>query len=402
MSSLSRIRIVKSGLHTTNVQWEADTSVSYINLEPVGDVSLDGLTIGKNADLSMRNDGEMAAATIGVKSTKIAIPLRVRGINGGAGSATAAARLTKTEIGHLLDSLCGADGVDGTGTTITGGNAVTPTLIVSDTTGFPPGNAVMFDANGELVIREVVSRSTTSGAGTLTLCRAYTGSPINGGVAYASATWRIQPAAINPKHLALDVQGDGDRYKLLGMMGGFSFGFPAQGGVVTMNLDLEGTHWTRESTGLTFTAPTVGSAIPAIDASFFVGANEYDLKDAAFTVEVSKQKREHYAGINGFTGFDVIDRKAKFNGKLRAGALSGEVGVSLLDTLRSATTQDVLLQVGRTAGAAMAIRFPNFDFAGDSVKRVIDNGREAIDFSGQGARSSNQANVAGACRIHLF
>lgn len=393
MSSLSRIRLVKSGLHATNVQWEADTSVSYINLEPVGDISLDGLTVGKNADLSLRNDGEMAAATLGVKSTKIAIPLRVRGINGNTGGAVNGT--TSTEIGHLLNALCGADVSNGTGSTVGVGSTST-TLTVASGAGFTVGQAVMFSNGTENIIREIVSKSTN----VLTLCRAYTGTAT--GTVYASATWVVQPAAINPKHIALDIEGDGDRYKLLGMMGGFSFGFPAQGGVVTMNLDLEGTHWTRESTGLTFTAPTVGSAIPAIDASFYVGATEYDLKDAAFQLEVTKQKREHYAGINGFTGFDVIDRKAKFNGKLRAGALTGEVGVSLLDTLRGATTQDVLLQVGRTAGAAMAIRFPNFDFAGDSVKRVIDNGREAIDFNGVGARSGNQANVAGACRIHLF
>jgi len=393
MSALTRVSILKMGLHNSNVQWETDGSVSYNQLEPFGEPT-PRVGKGKLENPSLRDDARHYADDAGVKETGLSVPLKLRGISGGAGDETAAGRLTKTEIGFILDSLMGAVGVDGTGAEVTGGTSSAPT--VDETAGFAPGSAGLFSVGGVLYARQITARSETSGAGSLTLDRALPSAAANESVAYASASWALTKNA-NPIHLAADWETDaGYRYKMLGMMGGFTIALPPNGGTTPFNVELDGTHWTRETAGLTFSAPTVGGTIPAVNSPILFGTTEYDLFGAELSVEVTKQPREHYSSINGLTGYDVTDKVARLRGRLRAGSLTGEITPAVLDTLQATGTFDVLFQLGRTAGAAAAFRFPAFNIRAASL--VPDNGRWAIDFEGFASRPASGSEFF----FHLF
>ena len=392
MSALTRVSQLKMGLHDTNVQWETDTSVSYKQLELFGDVTAK-LDVGKNPNESLRDDGLHYADDDGVKATGLSIPLKLRGISSGAGATISAARLTKTEIGFILDSIMGAAGSDGTGATCSSASTTAPT--VDETSGFPVGNAALLTVGGVLVGRQVTARGASSGSNTITLDRALAGSPSTT-VVYGSASWALTKNA-NPIHLAADWETDAyDRYKLYGLMGGFSIPLPPNGGTVPFNVELEGTHWARTATGLTFSAPTVGSTIPAINSPILFGTTQYDLSNAEVSVEVVKQPRAHYASINGHTGFDVVDKIARLKGRLRAGSLTGEISSTVLATLQDNATFDVLLQVGATVGATALFRWPALAIR--SAKLVKDNGRWAIDFEAFGSRPSTGSEFY----MHLF
>jgi hypothetical protein len=236
---------------------------------------------------------------------------------------------------------------------------------------------------------------------TLTLDRAYTGTPVNGSIVYVGCSWYPDNDAPNHTHLAADLEFLGvERTKMYGGMGALVVDFPANGGLATCAWSFDFTDDdTPVSASPTFVAPTVGSGIPCIDGSFWVGASELLLRDAKLSITPAKTAKQHYAGVNGFAGYIVTDIEVALEGTLLMGALTGEATATTRGTLQGATVQDIAFQIGRAAGETFYVRMPAADFEAD--KDSVD-GQDVLKFRAVGTRSANHTNVPGAARIHLF
>lgn len=380
MTDISRALLVRCGLHASvnDITAEAGT---LIFIEPVADVDLKANQAKLERNF-VRASNEELSAVLGVKSASMPFTLHVRGVNGGAGDNVSAARLTKTELGTLLDSIFGA-GTDGTGATITDGDGSVPDLDVDDTAGFSVGTAVLFSNGTEIVVREVTARSTSSGAGTLTLDRDYSGTP--SGVAYGSASWAAAPSSQSHKHLYFDVEGQNWRRKLFGAMSNLTIAFP-MGQQVTASFDPRFCDWSDAAeANPSFTAPTVGNDIIATNGELFIGDTPYAIADLAFDLGLEIQERTDLSAANGVGGYVVVRVKPKLTAKLYKGELTTDATDTILGTLQSAGTLDVAVQFGRAAGAAMYLRMSAAD-PRDAVQSIT-NGLETIDvvFHGTGA-----------------
>jgi hypothetical protein len=396
MANITSLNVLRYGKHTSTTQVDSDSGVSYGFAEFEGDISLKGMKPRKLERNLRRGDNEKYTRVVGPDEVPgIGFACELRGLNSNSGGAVTTAK--QTELAPLFDAIFGANGSGGTGTTAVLSGSTSTTLVTADASSLSAGGCVLFNDGTELIAREIVSKSSN----TLTLDRAYSGTPTDSATVYSAVSWYPDVDAPNHTHVAFDVEMFGfNRYKLLGCMGGFTIDFPANGGLAICNFDFEGTDHTNPATASpSFTAPTCGSAIPCIDGTFWIGATEYLLRDAKLVVDVKKTPKATYSGVNGWAGFAVLDIDVRLEGTLQMGSLTSEASAANLATLQSATAQDIALQIGRTAGQSVYLRMPAADF---DAEEVSVDGQEMIKFVAMGTRSGNQSNVPGALRLHLF
>lgn len=395
MSGTTALRVLQYGKHTSTTQVEIDTSVTYGFAEPEGDPKPKYGPRKLERDLR-RGDAEHYSRVGGpLDAPAISFATLLRGLNANSGGAVTTAK--QTELAPLLDSIMGANGVGGTGSTVASSGHTSTVLTVADASAIPAGACVLFNDGTEMIAREVVSVSSNA----LTLDRAYSGTPTSSSTVFVAVSWHPLNSNPNHIHMAFDLESLGlERVKMFGCMGNLSIDFPSNGGLALCQWDFDGSHFTRPSPATpTFVAPTVGTPIPAIDGTFWLGTSELLLRDCKFSVAPKKTQKQHYAALNGFAGYIVTDIDLKLEGTLLMGALTGEAAASVLTTLQGTSVQDIAFQVGRIAGGAVYVRMPAADL--DASFDTVD-GQEAIKFTAMGTRSPNQANVPGSARLHLF
>ena len=396
MSNITSLSLLRYGKHTSNTQLESDASVTYGFCEHEGDIALTQGPAKLERNLR-RGDGERYSRLVGPRAAPaLGWNTLLRGLDANSGGAVTTAK--QTEIAPLLDVITGANGTGGTGSVAAASGHTSTTLVVDDASAIPVGAGVLFETSTEWVAREVVSKSSN----TLTLDRAYGGTPVDDGIVYCGVSWYPDNDAPNHVHLAADLENLGlDRVKMFGGMGALVVDFPANGGLAMCAWSFDFSHDDDDESPAspTFSGPTVGNAIPCIDGTFWVGATELLLRDAKLNVTPAKTAKQHYAALNGFAGYVVTGIDVTLTGTLLMGALSSEATQTTRRTLQGASTQDIALQLGRGPGASVYVRLPAADF--DAVKASVD-GQDALTFTAMATRSSNQANVPGAARLHLF
>lgn len=397
MSNITSLSLLRYGKHTSNTQLESDASVSYGFCEHEGDIAIKQGPRKLERNLR-RGDNEKYARVVGPRDVPtLGFSTQLRGLNANSGGAVTTAK--QTELGPLLDVIMGANGTGGTGSTASASGHSSTTLAVASAASIVAGNAVLFeDTSDGWIAREVVSKSSN----TLTLDRAYTGTPVSSGVVYCGVSWYPDQDAPNHVHLAADVENIGlDRVKMFGGMGSVVVDFPANGGLAMCAWSFDFSHDDDDESPAspTFSAPTVGTTIPCIDGTFWVGASELLMRDAKLNITPAKAQKQHYAALNGFAGYVVTAIDVTLTGTLLMGALTSEATQTTRRTLQGASTQDIAFQLGRGPGASIYVRLPAADF--DCAKASVD-GQDALTFTAMATRSANQANVPGAARIHLF
>jgi len=395
---LSRQVLVKFGKHASATDVSVDAVTTYF-VEPQTDPEITTDVQKLERDL-VRGDNEEYNLEVGPKDTAINLTLEVRGAKtaggaGGSGDGVTAAYATNTQIGSLLDVVCGVAGTNAAGDTTDGSDAGSGTTVTMDGSSALGANQAILvkgTTSTKYEAREVISASSAD----VTVCRALTNddggadTALEAMVAYAASSWYLDADNANHTHAWFDVEGSNWRRKLFGCMGNCTFEFPS-GGIATASFNFTGTDWSDVAeANPTFSEQRAYNPVVCIDSPFHIGATRYDLLECSVDFGIQTQPKQSFDGANGFEGYAVTRKQPVITAKLY-------YSDTLMNTLQAGTAQDVLAQFGRDAGSAIAFRMPAG--APRNAKRSITNGLETIDVEFVGSRPSAGD---GALRIHLF
>ncbi len=391
---LERVRLLKFGKHASATDVTADAVTQYF-LEPRS-----GMTLGTNQaklerDL-VRGDNEIYASINGVKETSLGFTLELRGINGGAGDSTSAAYTTKAQLGSLLDVVCGVNGNNDSGETTDAADAGSGTTVTMDAaTSLSDQNGVLVEGtlSGAYQAREVVGTSGDD----VTICRPLTqasgvaDTAAENKVAYASASWYLDADNANHTHGFFVAEGDSFTRKVYGAMSNLTIAF-GNAEIGTAAFEFTGSNWTDAGNGgtLTFAAQAAGGPIVGTDSEIHLGSDRYDLIETSVDFGLEMTPKADLDSANGLAGYKVIRAMPKITCKFY-------FNETLFNTLQAENTQDLLLQLGSTAGSCIAFRMPAAD-AREVVHSVTD-GIETIDCVFHGTRP---ATGNGGMRVHMF
>lgn len=406
MGANSRVVDLRMALHSASTDWTTMPSPLKF-VEPSSGVTYIGSYNAIERDLE-RSDAMPYSKLQGTKNTglrNLTIPLK--GINGGAGDSVGTSASSKMDIGYeMLTAFCGALPVDGTGDTTT--SASTGTTVNATGHGFDVGDAVLVagDTSGKLQARFITAKATND----FTVCRSLTEDDgtaegtDSGEVIYAGAVWQFDHANEQHIHLAADIETAEGRRQLLGMMGNPSIQMPS-GGVVAMGVDLDGTDWASPAKAdPSFSAPTAGNHIKVINSPLYIGSDLYMATELSFEFGLEIQERASDGAPNGRFGYCVVNKAPVLRARVHYGSLTSpnEVVDSFLQTLQGETNQDVLLQVGRSAGACMAIRLPDADIRVGDPERTNGQWTLSLEMRGTRPAGGSAAGETGAAQIAIF
>jgi hypothetical protein len=406
MGANSRVVDLRMALHSASTDFTTmPGSLKFV--EPSSGVTYIGSYNAIERDLE-RSDAMPYSKLQGTKNTglrNLSIPLK--GINGGAGDGTSTSASTKMDIAYdLLTAFTGRAVDDATGDTTT--SSGTGTTINATSHGFSVGESVLVAGadSGKLQARFITGDATDD----FTVCRSLTQDDgtaegtDSGVVIYAGAVWQFHHTNEQHIHLAADIETSEGRRQLLGMLGNPSIQFPS-GGVAALSVDLDGTDWAAsEKANPSFSAPTAGSHIKVINSPLYLGSNLYMASELSFEFGLEIQERASDGAPNGRFGYCVVNKAPVLRARVHYGALTSpnEVTDAFLQALQGETNQDVLLQVGRAAGACMAIRLPDADIRVGDPERT--NGQWTLSLEMRGTRPAGGAAAGelGAAQIAIF
>jgi hypothetical protein len=405
MGANSRVVDLRMALHSASTDWTTMPSPLKF-VEPSSGVTYIGSYNAIERDLE-RSDALPYSKLQGTKNTglrNLTIPLK--GVNGGAGNAVSTSAATKMDITYdLLTAFSGRAVVDTTGDTTT--SSSTGDIIICAGHGFDEGEAVLVAGatSGKLQARFIIDASD---ANDVQLCRGLTQDSGaaegtgSGVIVYGGAVWQLDHANEQHIHLAADIETSEGRRQLLGMLGNPSIQIPS-GGVVSLGVDLDGTDWAAPSkANPAFVAPTAGNHIKVINSPLYIGSDLYMATELAFEFGLEIQERASDGAPNGRFGYCVVNKAPVLRARLHYGALTSpnEVIDTFLQTLQGETTQDVLLQVGRSVGGTMAIRIPAADIRVGDPERT--NGQWTLSLEIRGTRPVVAQGELGAAQIAFF
>jgi hypothetical protein len=300
-----------------------------------------------------------------------------KGVDSNTGAAVAAASWApKMEQADLLTSFFGALPVATTSAapTVAAGGHSTTTLVTVGT-ALLPGEFVLFPTSAGNVIRQVVSNATF----TATLDRAYSGTPTTGGTVIRAARWVWDPSLRNPTHIGINAEIHA------GWLAKFTGCAPSQWALAIPTAGKLTSTWTMMPTGVdgleapvapTVTFATAGVPIVGLNTELWIGSESLRADNLAVSLNNGVDMRTTPTGPNGRYGGIAAEKRGAFQitfsvrSELQArGGVERNTGTETLRTLLGvaggsgvvSSTRDVLLHVGRSAGAAMALRMPTAD-----------------------------------------
>lgn len=407
MTDLSRIYSLKYGKHSSTTDFTA-TPGTLVQLEPQNMPSFISPEREKLTRESYNSAGRYLPSIVGRKMLDTYnLELLLRGMNGNTGAAVDAE--AASEIGSMLDSLTGTDSVDpaGASTTIAGGSGATPSLQVADGTNIAVGDGVLFPTSVGTYAREVVAKPS---ADVCTLDRQYSGTPVNGTVVYRSCHWAVNPLIHEHKHLYFRAEHESGRRDFFGCMGTASISF-AMNQIVKLISTWKATDITDDTDAdPTFTAPTVGGHIIAINSLLYIGDDAWTFRDINLTLGGQAVARACQNGTNGILGYSVQDKMPMFTGKFYKGTTSGlgeiadssgNLSINKLQAWdksagQSMATYDLGLQVGASPGACLYVRAPSLGWT--KATPSVTDGLDTIDVEGTCFSPSS----GGSLRLHIF
>lgn len=377
MTSLLRFLDVQCGLHA-NVNDFTTMPTLTRRLQLVG--GGETLMPRKLQDIS-RND---IAALDGRGFTQLYGPLDLadvvpvlewKGVNSNLGAGVAgAAWHDKVEQGELMTSMMGALPVTTTGAvpTVAASGHSTTTLVFAAGTAPVAGEMILFPTSLGPRIRAVVSVASQ----TATLDRPYTGTPTSGQNIIRACRWDWAPGIANHTHVGFraelpDVQADFVGCAPVSM----ALAVPTSGRLTSTftfsPTDVDGFKATA-SPSTTF--PAAGNPLVGINAELFIGSEAFVVDSLSLNVTTGNEPRTSPSSKNGRLGGIAAEKRGGFtltasirNEPQARGGIERDTGTETLRTIMGNTLgagavsaeRDVLLVIGRAAGAAMACRLPN-------------------------------------------
>lgn len=361
-----------------------------------------------------RPDNHPNAGIYGTKGLDaLGLTVQVRGFAANAGAALAAA--TETEVGDFLDCISGGAATDpsGTATTTTGGTGSSGTLTVTSGTNVANGVGVLFQTDGDPVVREVVSGG---GTGTLTLDRDFSGTVANGGVLARSAYWTFDPSISKHTHAFIRAEGEDWRRDYYGCLSGGTLRVN-EGQPATLEMSWMPTSWADAAeANPSFTAPTAGAYVLGVNCGLWIGDDKLIVKSAEVSFGHTIVPRSTINGSDGVHGYVVTAKVPVITCRVYHGTSgltfgevadsTGNVSINKIQGLTNSagsavsagqveSTYDVALQVGNIATGAMYIRCPAAVLRG---RVVDDNGMECVDLEIRPTRPTSGTPM----RVHIF
>jgi hypothetical protein len=376
MTSLLRFLDVQCGLHSTvNDFTTMPTLTRRLQLVGGGET----LMPRKLQDIS-RND---IAALDGRGFTQLYGPLDLadvapvlewKGVNSNTGAAVAgAAWHDKVEQGELMTSMMGALPVTTTGAapTVAASGHSTTTLVFVGTAPVV-GEMVLFQTSLGPRIRTVVSFVTL----TATFDRPYTGTPTASSTIIRACRWDWAPGVANHTHVGFraelpDVQADFVGCAPVSM----ALAVPTSGRLTsTFTFSPTDVDGFKATSAPTTTFPAAGNPLVGINAELFIGSESFVVDSLSLNVATGNEPRTSPSSENGRLGGIAADKRGGFtltasirNEPQARGGIERNTGTETLRTIMGdvlgagavSAERDVLLVIGRAAGAAMAVRLPN-------------------------------------------
>lgn len=344
----------------------------------------------------------------------------IRGLYGNVGAAIDPE--TTSELGRVLDVVFGTDSIDpaGAATTATSSGSVpaTATLGVTELARFPIGTVVMFQAPAATYhVRQVRARSGSSGAGTLTLDRAWSGAVADATTIIRCARWVDDPAVHQHTHGYFRGEWQGgdaaDPARVYrGCMSRASFDFSVgQHGRFTTSWQV--TDIADDAPAdTTFVEPVAGSSVVNTNNSFWIGATAYYATDQHIELGGSVSAFRANSGPHGVQGYKVMKGgdapRTRMTVTLPLGVNTGEVNEALLNTLQGydlaagaeLVPLEVAFQVGGAAGAFCYAVMPAAVVVEADASVVVD-GRKHVKLTLE-ATDPESAGVTGAASLYPF
>lgn len=301
-----------------------------------------------------------------------------KGVNTNDGSAVASAGwAAKMEQADLLTSMFGSLPVATTSAapTVAASGHTTTTLTTAGTAPVA-GEFFLFQTSGGPVIRQVFSV-----AGQIaTFDRTYAGTPTSASTIIRAARWVWDASVRNHVHMGAKVEVVGS---LLATFLGLApvscaLAIPT-GGKLTATWafspsDVDGF---AAPVAPTPTPPTAGAPIVGLNAVVMLGAERYFAENISVAINTGNEPRTTPATENGVAGGVQVEKRGngvqvsftlRNESNLRGG-VERNTGTETIRTLAGdtlgagalSTSRDVLLVVGRSAGAALVLRIPSAD-----------------------------------------
>lgn len=297
--------------------------------------------------------------------------------NSGAGVA-AAAWAAKMEQADLLTSMFGSLPVTTTSAapTVAASGHTTTTLTCAVGTAPVAGEFFLFQTSLGPVIRQVDSVALQ----VATFDRAYAGTPTSASTIIRAARWVWDPSLHNHTHMGAKVEIAG--HMLATFLGlapvSCAIAIPT-GGKLTASWafspsDVDGF---AAPAAPTPTPPTAGAPIVGLNAVLMLGAERFFAENIAVSVNTGNEPRTTPSAENGVAGGIQTEKRGNGvqltfsirNETNTRGGIERTTGTETVRTLMGdtlgagalSTARDALLVIGRTAGAAMALRIPLAD-----------------------------------------
>jgi len=347
-----------------------------------------GLTQGKNDRNLVCGDMQSTVRVNGAKGSAISFTTEAYGCYTAGASGVAA--VSAESLKPLFEALFGAAESVATGDTVSGASALELTVAGSNLADNDYCLVAGADS-GDWQARQIVS-----GGGTTTpdIDRALTNSgstedPATG-IVYGGVTYALDTTNADHDTLMFDFEGDTTRHRVRGVtLGTLTITIPSDGGKVTCAWAGEGNDFDADQAlaSPSFSAENDGSPIVALDSPVWIGATEYAVRDLVVTITLRQTRRTTQLGINGYHGHGTVGADVTVSGGLYLGSDTYEAAKAFKETLNtSLSTQDLLIQVGRDAGAAMCIHIPACDF---TATQTSFDGLDGLQIEGMATRTSD-------------
>lgn len=366
-TDVTRILDLKFGKHASVSDWTATPGTLRV-IQPESATIYPRDTRRLERNLASPDNREFAAIIGPQDLGAFSVTQLMRGVSGNVGAAFVAG--TTMEQADMLDVVFGAAASVPVGAAVTvaaaGHVPGTGTLVVVGTT-VANGDMILFSvtSGADFVAREVVSGGGTT---TLVLDRAYVGTPTTGSTVIRAARWAVDPSIHDRIHGGFVAEGEDWLQTILGCQcESFELNM-SEGEIVRMITSWAPTSFAPgNDAALSFVSPTFGSEIVAVNAALWIAGVEYLTQSLSLKVTNTLRARKTFAGANGQLGY-IVTRvpEVMLSGMIYAGDNAASIGEmqydagtpSFRDLTESATSRDIAVQVGLSAGAAMYLRIP--------------------------------------------
>ncbi len=396
--SIHDSHVLRYAKQTTGIDQNVTSGLVFLCTEGAPEIS-SGLTQGKVERPLVCGDMQNTARVNGAQGTNISFTTEAYGCYTAGSSGVAA--VSPESLKPLLEALFGAAEDAATGDTVSSASGTELTVSGSNLATNEYVLVTGADSNKNQVRQIIGGGGTTTPDIDRALTNAGSAEDAATGTVWGGVSYELTPTNADHDTLFFDYDGDTTRDRVRGVtLGSLTINVPSDGGKVTFAWEGEGNDHDSDQSlaGVSFAAENDGQPIVALDSPVWIGATEYMVRDLSITITLRRTRQTTQLGTNGYHGHKCVGADVSVSFGLYTGSDTYEAPGTFKETLNASnSTQDILIQVGRNANAAMAIHIPAADCT--AVDANFD-GMDGLQVEGMATRTSDGGTSP--CRLALF